>query len=81
MQFAKLFFLLIFSQVTDELNTYDMDGGFGRFEPFGWWWPRPSGGEDADDVFRVSWVLNYYQILASKHTRMPIPTYNKTVSN
>uniref|UniRef100_K1PVK1 Alpha-2-macroglobulin bait region domain-containing protein n=1 Tax=Magallana gigas TaxID=29159 RepID=K1PVK1_MAGGI len=38
--------------VTDELNTYDTDGGFGGFQPFGWWWPRPSGGEDADDVFR-----------------------------
>lgn len=40
------------SRVTDELNTYDTDGGFGGFQPFGWWWPRPSGGEDADDVFR-----------------------------
>lgn len=57
MYFAKLFFLQIFAQVTDELNTYDTDGGFGGFEPFGWWWPRPSGGEDADDVFRVSLVL------------------------
>lgn len=52
MYFAKRFSPNV-AQVTDELNTYDTDGGFGGFQPFGWWWPRPSGGEDADDVFRV----------------------------
>jgi hypothetical protein len=46
-------------QINDELNSYDNDhysgGGWGPFA-FSSWWPRPSGGEDADDVFRVGFI-------------------------
>nr|XP_022323516.1 CD109 antigen-like isoform X2 [Crassostrea virginica] len=44
-------------RVTDELNSYDSAGSFGGVRPFGRWWPRPSGGEDADDVFRNNGVV------------------------
>lgn len=50
MYFVKCFFLN-FVQVIDEFNIYDMDGGFGGFQFFGWWWLRFFGGEDVDDVF------------------------------
>ncbi|XP_062603689.1 CD109 antigen-like isoform X2 [Saccostrea cucullata] len=43
------------SRVNDELNSYDNAFSGGNLGPFArsWhWWPRPSGGEDAEDVFR-----------------------------
>ncbi|XP_048777079.1 CD109 antigen-like isoform X2 [Ostrea edulis] len=47
------------SRINDELNSYDNEhfgGGWGPFARSSWW-PMPSGGEDADDVFRNNGIV------------------------